>query len=74
MRDRYQVIEDPSGIYFLWDDRRMEPVMTNDQILAFKDLQKAARVAEALNISANDNEKGRLHARARAALAWGWLR
>lgn len=35
MNARFCVIQDPCGVYFIWDDLKLEPVIENGEVLAF---------------------------------------
>lgn len=55
MSERYSVVLDPCGIYFLWDEAMVEPVMAGDDIMAFVSFKEATREALRLNGPANDD-------------------
>ena len=55
MTDRYSVVLDPCGAYFLWDEVQVEPVMGGADILAFTSRREAEKSALELNGGANDN-------------------
>ena len=55
MGERYAVIEDPCGLFFIWDESIFEPAMMGDDILAFVRRDSAGRIARILNARANDD-------------------
>lgn len=54
MNERYAVVEDPCGLFFIWDEVTFEPAMMGDDILAFVRRDSACRISRILNSRAND--------------------
>jgi hypothetical protein len=52
--ERYMVVEDPCGLFFIWDESLLEPAMMGEDILAFVRSDSAERIARILNARAND--------------------
>lgn len=69
MNERYTVVEDPCGLFFIWDESLLEPAMMGDDILAFVRCDSAGRIARVLNARANDDFGQRAICRTRADLA-----
>ncbi|MBX3598958.1 MAG: hypothetical protein KF874_15455 [Rhizobiaceae bacterium] len=57
--ERYTVVEDPCGLFFIWDELLLEPAMMGDEILAFVRPDCADRIARVLNARANDEPSRR---------------
>lgn len=53
--ERYSVNQDPCGLFFIWDERKIAPVMDDDNVLAFASMREANRAAFKLNGPANDD-------------------
>ena len=62
--ERYAVVEDPCGLFYIWDERLLEPAMMGDDILAFLGRDSAGRIARILNARANDDAARRAVGRA----------
>lgn len=69
MSERYTVVEDPCGLYFIWDETLLEPAMMGDDILAFVRHDSARRIARLLNARANDDFGRRAISRTTSDLA-----
>lgn len=69
MNERYSVVEDPCGLFFIWDEDLLEPAMMGDDILAFVRRDSANRIARILNARANDDFGRRAIGRTTADLA-----
>ena len=65
MNERYSVVQDPCGVYFIWDEAAIEPVMAGSDIMAFVTLKEANRAVLRLNGPANDDRPANAAPRAR---------
>lgn len=55
MSERYSVVQDPCGIFFIWDELKFEPIMADDGIMVFVTAKEANRAALRMNGPANDD-------------------
>lgn len=58
MSERYHVVEDPCGVFFIWDEWRLEAVMSDEDVLAFVAFSAARREASRLNARVSDKLLG----------------